>query len=136
MSLPRSLPGFLSRLGKSNPKTYRNVGLALGTVWGGSLYWYYMFEKRTTPIFKLVMFRLRSDPRAEKMLGNNIELGRFGHVSGTVTETKGIIDCTFWVQGSHGSAAVEVKGRRDSEIEWHIEKFIVKNESGRKVSLA
>ncbi|KAJ3336226.1 hypothetical protein HDU93_003411 [Gonapodya sp. JEL0774] len=95
-----------------------------------------MFEKRTTPIFKLVMFRLRSDPRTEQMLGTNIELGRFGHVSGTVTETKGLVDCKFWVYGSHGDASVEVKGRRDNEIEWHFDKFLVRNESGRKVSLA
>ncbi|KAI9019814.1 cytochrome oxidase complex assembly protein 1-domain-containing protein [Hyaloraphidium curvatum] len=135
--LQRPMPRWLQAGFKApSARNQRLLAAAVGTIWLYALYWYYMHGKRTTSVFKTIMFVLKQDARTRELVGDGIQQSWTQYVGGSLNEIHGKADCTFTVTGSKGSASVHVVARREQSrgSPWTFLTFDV-TKDGKTVSL-
>ncbi|KAJ3241908.1 hypothetical protein HDU78_001661 [Chytriomyces hyalinus] len=80
----------------------------------------------TTPVSKRVIYTLRHDENAEKLLGKDIQIDPRSMTKGEFNMFKGRADYQFKVKGSIGEALVKIQGSRTAAKDvWNLSTFIV-----------
>ncbi|KAJ3231468.1 hypothetical protein HDU81_003738 [Chytriomyces hyalinus] len=80
----------------------------------------------TTPVSKRVVYTLRHDENAEKLLGKDIQIDARAMTKGEFNMFKGRADYQFKVKGSIGEALVKIQGSRTAAKDvWNLTTFIV-----------
>ncbi|KAI8829996.1 cytochrome oxidase complex assembly protein 1-domain-containing protein [Chytriomyces cf. hyalinus JEL632] len=80
----------------------------------------------TTPVSKRVIYTLRHDENAEKLLGKDIQIEPRSMTKGEFNMFKGRADYQFKVKGSIGEALVKIQGSRTAAKDvWNLSTFIV-----------
>ncbi|TPX77615.1 hypothetical protein CcCBS67573_g01123 [Chytriomyces confervae] len=87
----------------------------------------------TTPVSKRVIYTLRHDENAEKLLGKDIQIdprsmtkADSSNIPGEFNMFKGRADYQFKVKGSIGEALVKIQGSRTAAKDvWNLSTFIV-----------